>query len=57
MTPDAQSAKNDLTPEMTAEMEKYGITRFPVYYFQFGQYKYSNMKDAVAQARRERGPE
>ena len=45
----------DLTPEMEVEMERYGITRFPVYYFQFGQHKYSNLKDATAQAERERG--
>ena len=45
---------DDLTPEMQAEMERYGITRFPVYYFQFRQHKYSNLKDAIAQAERER---
>ena len=44
----------DLTPEMQADMERYGITRFPVYYFQFRQHKYSNLKDAIAQAERER---
>lgn len=44
----------DMTPEMQAEMEKYGIVRFPVYYFQFRQHKYSNLRDAIAQAERER---
>ena len=45
----------DLTPEMKAEMERYEITRFPVYYFQFRRHKYSNLRDAIAQAERERG--
>lgn len=47
----------DSSPEMEADMERYGITRFPFYYFQFRQYKYSNLKDAIAQAKRERGVE
>ena len=46
-----------ITPDMLEEMERYGITRFPVHYFQLGQYKYTNLKDAVAQARRERSEE
>ena len=50
------ATQNDiLTPEMEAEMEKRGITRFPVYYFQLGKYKYSNLKDAIAQSEREAG--
>lgn len=46
---------DEMTPEALSEMEEYGITRFPIFYFQFRQYKYSNLKDAVAQAKRERG--
>lgn len=57
MTPDARSRLNEWTPEMTAAMEKYGITRFPVYYFQLRQYKYANLKDAIAQAERDLGAE
>ena len=53
MSSDMRSATKDvLTPEMEADLEKYGITRFPVYFYQFGQYKYSNLKDAIAQAER-----
>ena len=44
----------EITREMQAEMDKYGIMRIPVYYFQFRQHKYSNLKDAIAQAERER---
>ena len=40
------------TQEMIDEMDKYGIIRFPVYYFQYGSYRYTNLKDAVAQAKR-----
>ncbi|WP_169566751.1 hypothetical protein [Sneathiella limimaris] len=35
-----------------AEMAKYGIKRVPVDYFFFGKYRYSNLKDALAQAKR-----
>ena len=47
----------EITPEMLEEMEKYGISTFPVHYFQLGQYRYTNLKDAVAQAKRERSEE
>ena len=46
---------DELTPEMAAVMEQHGISRFPVYYYRFGRYKYSNLRDALAQAERERG--
>ena len=46
--------QDDLTPEMTARMEEHGITRYPVYNYRFGQYTYSNLRDAIAQAERER---
>ena len=48
------ATSEEVTREMQAEMDKYGIARFPVYYFQFRQHKYSNLKDAIAQAERER---
>ena len=48
------STSEEITREMQSEMDKYGIVRFPVYYFQFRQNKYSNLKDAIAQAERER---
>ena len=48
---------DEITPDMLDEMEKYGIRTFPVHYFQLGQYRYTNLKDAVAQAKRERSEE
>jgi hypothetical protein len=39
-------------PEANDEMAKYGITRVPVDYFHYKQYRYTNLADAVAQAKR-----
>lgn len=39
----------------SAEMAKYGITKKTIYQFHFGEYRYSNLKDAVAQAKRAAG--
>lgn len=33
-------------------LEEYGITRVLVDYFHFGGYRYTNIEDAVAQAKR-----
>lgn len=55
MSTSTPSARSDtLTSEMEATMEKYQIVRFPVYFYQFREHKYSNLKDAVSQAERER---
>ena len=35
------------------EMAKYGIKRVPVDYFHYGQFRYTNLKDAIAQAERD----
>lgn len=35
-------------------MATLGITRVPVDYFHYRQYRYTNLKDAVAQAERDR---
>lgn len=37
------------------EMDKHGITCVPVDYFHLGQYRYTNLKDAVAEAKRQLG--
>ena len=37
----------------TEEMARYGITRLPVDYFHYGKYRYSNLRDAIAQAERD----
>ena len=34
------------------DMARYGITRVPVDYFHYKQYRYTNLADAVAQAKR-----
>jgi hypothetical protein len=39
--------------EPNDEMAKYGITRVPVDYFHYGDFRYTNLKDAVAQAKRQ----
>jgi hypothetical protein len=42
-----------LSPEDLKEMVSYGITRVPVDYFHCGPFRYSNLKDAIAQAKRQ----
>jgi kynurenine formamidase len=44
-----------VSPEITEELAKYGITRVPVDYFYFGKYRYTNLEDAVAEAKRDQG--
>ena len=34
-------------------MDRYGIIRVPADYFLYGQYRYTNLKDALAQAKRD----
>jgi hypothetical protein len=46
-----------LCPAETNEedaMAKLGITRVPIDYFHYRQYRYTNLKDAIAQAERDR---
>jgi len=40
-------------PESIKLMEKHGIIRVPVDYFQFGEFRYTNLRDAIAQAKRQ----
>jgi len=54
MTTEAPLSADELPEDMLTKMEEYGITRFPVYYFRFGQYTYSSLRYAIAQAERER---
>ena len=35
-------------------MERYGITRMTAEYYHCGPYRYSNLKDAIAQAERDK---
>jgi hypothetical protein len=41
-----------LSPEDQEEMTKFGITRTQVDNFHYGAYRYTNLRDALAQAKR-----
>ena len=43
-----------LNVEALDDMAKHGITRITVDYFMCGEYRYTNLKDAIAQAKRQR---
>ncbi|WP_299437056.1 hypothetical protein [uncultured Rhodospira sp.] len=47
----ARTDKN--TPVTEAEMRCAGITRVPADVFRYREYKYTNLKDAMAQAKRD----
>jgi hypothetical protein len=53
---DRKEATSAFSPEATEEMAKYGITRVPVDHFQYREFRYTNLEDAVAQAKRQRPP-
>jgi len=36
-----------------SSMATYGITRVPVDYFHYREFRYTNLKDAIAQAKRD----
>lgn len=44
--------KNDKEKGLEEEMQKYGIKRVPIDYFHINGFRYSDLKDAVAQAKR-----
>ncbi len=50
---DGEEASAAFSPEAAEEMAKYGITRVPVDYFHYGSFRYTNVEDAVAQAKRQ----
>lgn len=39
--------------EAADELAKYGITRVPNHYYHYKEYRYTNLADAIAQAKRE----
>jgi hypothetical protein len=56
MTPaDRNETSSAINPEAAEEMAKYGITRVPIDYFHYKGYRYTNLDDAIAQAKREHG--
>jgi hypothetical protein len=50
-----QSGSATLRPEAEAEMEGLGITRVPVDYFHWREFRYTNLYDAIAQAKMAEG--
>jgi len=50
MTNDVAIKDDEKGPE--AEMRRYGIKRVPVDYFHINGFRYTDLKDAVAQAKR-----
>lgn len=54
MSPNRDKASAGSLSEAAREMDRYGITCVPVAYFHFGQYRYTHLKDAVAEAERQR---
>jgi hypothetical protein len=48
----AKESSPATNPESTEEIARYGITRVPVDYFQYGEFRYTNLEDAVAEAKR-----
>jgi hypothetical protein len=46
-----QSGSATLSPEAEAEMERLGITRVPIDYFHWREFRYTNLNDAIAQAK------
>lgn len=53
---DGKEASAAFSPEAAEEMAKYGITRVPVDYFHYGSFRYTNLEDAVAEAKRQQPP-
>jgi hypothetical protein len=43
----------DTAPDVARRMARYGIIRVPVDYFHLGEFRYSNLEDAIAEARRQ----
>ena len=39
--------------DIADQMATYGITRVPVDYFHVGKYRYTNLDDAIAEAKRQ----
>jgi|GEM_PF-1042588 len=48
---------NDTNPDLRAaeaeQMRKYGITCVPVNFFHYREFRYANLTDAIAQAKRD----
>lgn len=49
---DIEETSPAVSPQATEEMAKHGIARAPVDYFYYGGFRYTNLEDAVAEAKR-----
>ena len=54
---DSKESCPAISSEDAEKMAKYRITRVPVDYFHYGDFRYTNLKDAVAQAKRQQRQE
>lgn len=52
-SPDIKELSPSASLEDIEEMSKYGIIKVPVDYFHYRDHRYTNLKDAIAQAKRE----
>ena len=52
---DQKQPVSTLSDEELDEMAKHGVTRTSVDVFHCGGYRYTNLKDAIAQAKRQKG--
>jgi hypothetical protein len=50
---DTEAQRPALTPEALQEMDRYGIVRVPADSFFYREFRYTNLNDALAQARRD----
>lgn len=53
---DREGSSPGPSPEAAEEMAKYGIVRIPVDYYYVGKFRYTNLEDAIEQARRQKAP-
>ena len=50
--PIGDSKETTKDSEVSEEMSKYGITKKSIDHFYYGEYQYTNLRDALAQAKR-----
>jgi hypothetical protein len=51
---DGKEINPAINPEAAEAMAQYGITRVPVDYFHYKEFRYTNLDDAIAQAKRQK---
>jgi endonuclease YncB( thermonuclease family) len=51
---DRKEASSAFGQDAAEELVRHGITRIPVDYFHYGDFRYTNLEDALAQAKRQR---